>query len=134
MGWWSSKSESFSIDDVLGMKDRDIEKLLKEKKAPVRTAKELRKMAKDDRRRLEGEKGFAAFRAAVTEKGGSGNRNYKNVPLKERVHPSQYKKLEQSGRLGRPGTSFAQAAELKRTNPKEYERLLEQEARRQGLI
>lgn len=127
------KSESFSIDEVLEMKDKEIEKLLRDKKAPVRSAKELRKMAKDDRRRVEGEKGFAAFRAAVTEKGGSSG-NYKNVPLSQRVHPSQYKKLQQSGRLGKPGTSFAQAAQLKQTNPKEYERLLEQEARRQGLI
>ena len=134
MGFFSKKSESFSVDEMLEMKDKEIEKLLREKKAPVRSAKELRKMAKDDRRRLEGEKGFAAFRAAVTEKGGSGNQNYKNVPLSQRVHPSQYKKLQQSGRLGKPGTSFAQAAELKRTNPKEYEKLLEQEARRQGLI
>lgn len=128
------KSQSFEIDDVLAMKDKDIEKLLKDKKAPVRSAKELRKMAKDDRRRLEGEKGFAAFRAAVTEKSGTGNKNYKNVPLSQRVHPSQYKKLQQSGRLGKPGTSFAQAAELKKSNPKAYEKLLEQEARRQGLI
>lgn len=135
MGLFSNKkSESFSIDEVLDMKDKDIEKLLREKKAPVRSAKELRKIAKEDTRRLEGEKGFAAFRAAVTERGGSGNRNYKNVPLKERMHPSQYAKLEKSGRLGKPGTSFAQAAELKKSNPAEYQKLLEQEARRQGLI
>lgn len=134
MGFFSKKSESFSVDEMLEMKDKEIEKLLREKKAPVRSAKELRKMAKEDRRRLEGEKGFAAFRAAVTESGGSGNKNYKNIPLSQRVHPSQYKRLQQSGRLGKPGTSFAQAAELKKSNPKAYEKLLEQEARRQGLI
>lgn len=134
MGLFSKKSQSFEIGDVLDMKDKDIEKLLKEKKAPVRSAKELRKIAKEDRRRLEGEKGFAAFRAAVTERGGSGNKNFFNIPLSQRVHPSQYKKLQQSGRLGKPGVSFAQAAEMKKSDPRKYEALLEQEAKRQGLI
>lgn len=133
MGLFSRKSESFEIDELLAMKDKDLEKILREKKAPIRSAKELRKMNREALRKTVGEKGFAAVRAAVAG-GGSGNRNYKNVPLSQRVHPSQYKKLQESGRLGKPGTSFAQAAELKKSNPKEYEKLLEQEARRQGLI
>lgn len=95
MRWFSKKSESMSVDEFLEMSDKEISKILKTQKGvPYRTAKELRKAVKDDRRRVEGERGFAAMLDAVRG-GGTGNRNYQNIPLKDRVHPAEYKRILQ---------------------------------------
>jgi hypothetical protein len=103
MGLFSRKSETPSVDEILEMKDRDLKKVIASGKVPQKTPKELRKAAKDAKRASEGEKGTGAL-AAGLKGGGTGNRNYRNIPLKERVHPS------------------------------EYRRILEREARKQGLL
>lgn len=104
MGLFSRKSESPSLDEFLEMNDREINKILRGKKdIPYKSAKELRKAAKADRRAFEGEKGIGALVAGLRP-GGTGNRRYQEVPLKDRVHPA------------------------------EYRRILDREAKRQGLI
>ncbi len=98
------KSQSWEVAHLLEMSDQQLNKLLKgQKEIPYRSAKDLRKAAKADRRRVEGEKGMGALLDGL-KGGGSGNRRYQDIPLKDRVHPS------------------------------EYRRILDREARRQGLL
>lgn len=125
MGWFNKKSESFTVDELLELPDKDIDKIIKKGgHIPVRSAKDLRKMKKDDRRRLEGEKSFGAVLAAGKEiakknratnngtrdmierkaKADHGIKNPKLLPIKDTMHPAAYKQL------------------------------LEREAKRQGLI
>lgn len=101
------KHESMSLAELLSKKNDEIDKLIESGKIPTEftSAKELRKTAKADRqlaeRCLNGERGAKALLPGFK---GGGAQNYKNVPLKERVHPSEYK------------------------------RILEREAKRQGLL
>lgn len=101
MGLFGGKrrtSESLYIDELLDLSDREIDKILRDRKSPVRSARELRKMAKDDQRRVEGERGLGALIAGLRG-GGTGNRGYDLLPLHERVHPARYKQLlEQNAR------------------------------------
>jgi hypothetical protein len=103
MGLFSRKSETPSIDELLAMKDKDLNKIIASGKVPQKSAAELRKAAKEIKRRTSGETGIGAI-AAAAKGGGTGNRNHENIPLKQRVHPA------------------------------EYERILEREAKRQGLM
>lgn len=118
MGWFSKKSESFSVDELLEMSDRDIAKALRLGKAPVKTAKELRQIAKTDRRRLEGEKGFQALRSATVEQS-----------RRDRARRQQH--VIDSVQNGKDPHAIAR---MKAQDPKGYQRLLEQEAKRQGLL
>lgn len=102
--WLSRKSETPDIDELLSMKDRDLRKIIESGRVPQKTPKELRKAAQEVKRRTEGERGLGALRAGLTGSQGSGGKNYRNIPLKERVHPA------------------------------EYRRILEREARKQGLL
>lgn len=87
----SRKSESLSVDELLSMKDSEINKVLRGKKdVPYRSAKELRAAARQDRRAFEGEKGVGAMLDGMR---GGGARNYQNVPLKDRVHPAEYQRI-----------------------------------------
>jgi hypothetical protein len=97
------KSESPTVDELLKMKDEQLRKIIREGKVPQKTPKELRKAAQEAKRRTEGEVGLKALGAAM-KGGGTKNKNFQNVPLKERVHPAEYK------------------------------RILEREAKRQGLL
>jgi len=73
------------------MEDGDIKKLLsKNKDVPFKNVKELRKAAADGRRRLEGEKGMSALLAGL-QGGGTNNQNHKNIPVRDRVHPSRHR-------------------------------------------
>lgn len=74
------------------MSDAAINKALKGAKLPYKTAKDFRKAAKDDRRRMQGEKGVQALLAGM-QGGGTGNRRYDSLPLKDRMHPAAYKQL-----------------------------------------
>lgn len=114
MGLFSSrpkrgKHESIPLSELLSKGDGEINKLIKSGVIPTEftSAKILRKAAKQDRketeRALNGERGVAPLIAGVLG-GGTGNRNYQNIPLKDRVHPAEYK------------------------------RILEREAKRQGLL
>ncbi len=119
------KSESFTVEELLELNDWEINRILKTGAGiPVRSAKDLRKMKKDDRRRLEGEKSFGVIAAAgadilkkrqaqnhstraMMEQKAKTNHAIKNpklLPIKDTMHPAAYKQL------------------------------LEKEARRQGLI
>lgn len=103
MGLFSSrpkrgKHESLSWSEIQGMDDREINKMIKSGEVPTEftSAKVLRKAAKKDRketeRALNGERGVAPLIAGVLG-GGTGNRNYQNIPLKERVHPARYRQI-----------------------------------------
>jgi hypothetical protein len=92
MGWFSRKTETPSVDELLGMKDKDLQKVIESGKVPQKTPKELRKAAQAAKRASEGEKGTSAL-AAGLKGGGTGNRNYRNIPLKERVHPAEYRRI-----------------------------------------
>ena len=97
------KTESPYIGDLEDLGDKAIRDLIKSGRIKGKNPKEVRKAAKEIRQKTEGERGLGAIRAAGRG-GGTGNRNYQNVPLKDRVHPA------------------------------EYQRILEREAKRQGLL
>lgn len=89
------------MDELLRMNDKDLKAVIASGKVPQKTAKELRKAAQEVKRKTEGERGIGALSAALK---GGGSKNYQNIPLKDRVHPA------------------------------EYRRILEREARKQGLL
>lgn len=139
MGWFNKKSESYEAGDLVAALEnasssKDRAKILDDIKNGkfVYSASDLKKMEKEVKRMTEGEKTLKALRAAL-KGGGTGNRNYFNVPVSARVHPSRLRDLEKSGKLGIPGISAAQALRIKETDPKKYQMILEAEARRQGL-
>ena len=103
MGWFSKKDAVPYIGDLEMMGDGEIRDLIKEGKVNGNSPKKVREAAKNIRLKTEGERGTGAIRAAARG-GGTGNRNYRNIPLKDRVHPA------------------------------EYQRILEREAKKQGLI
>lgn len=107
MGLFSKKPnwESLPAEDVAEMcrKDPKLYQDLKKGRIPGISGKERQKIEKIYKRAYEGEKGLSALAAAL-KGGGTGNKNYQNIPLKERVHPA------------------------------EYRRILEREAKRQGLL
>jgi len=107
------KHESIPLSDLLKKSDKEINKLIQSGQVPTQftDAKTLRVSARREKRQTERALGgdrnaldaVAGFVAGVRG-GGSKGRNYQNIPLKERVHPAEYK------------------------------RILEREAKRQGLI
>jgi hypothetical protein len=86
------KSETPTVDEILRMDDKKLREIIREGNVPQKSPKELRKAAQIAKRAAEGERGLGALRAA-TKGGGTGNQNYKNVPLKDRVHPTEYKRI-----------------------------------------
>lgn len=92
MGFWSKKTVSFSVGEVLNMGNSQIEKLIKQGKIEGKTPEEVRQTAKQIRQRTEGERGLGAVFAAA-KGGGTKNRNYQSIPLKDRVHPAEYRRI-----------------------------------------
>jgi hypothetical protein len=106
-------------------------------KVPGITPKEQKEMQKFYKRVTEGEKGVKAAAASLRElrkMSGTGNRNYKNIPIEQRVHPSRLRDIEKSGRLGKRAYSVSEIAAIKQNNPEMYQRMLHEEAKKQGLI
>lgn len=105
--------ESMPLSDLLKKSDKEINRMIKSGEVPTQftDAKTLRVSARREKRQTERALGgdrnaldAVAGLAAGIRGGGSKGRNYHNIPLKERVHPAEYK------------------------------RILEREAKRQGLI
>lgn len=92
MGFFSRKSETPSVDELLGMDDSQLRKVIKSGQVPQKSPKELRKAAQELRRKTSGEIGLGAL-AAGFKGGGSGSKNYQNIPLKDRVHPAEYQRI-----------------------------------------
>lgn len=92
MGLFSRKSETPSVDELLEMSDKKLKEVIESGKVPQKTPKELRKAAQAAKRATEGERGLGAL-AAGAKGGGTGNRNHQNIPLKDRVHPSEYQRI-----------------------------------------
>lgn len=94
MGFFSGKKkwESLPADEVAEMchKDPKLYQDLKKGKIPGLTVKQQKDIEKVYKRAYEGEKGLAALAAAM-KRGGS--KNYQNIPLKDRVHPSEYRRI-----------------------------------------
>lgn len=99
MAWFSSKRkwESLPADEVAAeikaMKPNDAKealKRLKDGKVPGLTPKQQKAIQKEYERCYEGEKGLAALRDALK---GGGSKNYQNIPLRDRVHPSEYRRI-----------------------------------------
>jgi hypothetical protein len=109
--FFKGKSETPPIDELT---DDQIKKALKGKKAPILSAKDLKKMKQDDIRRTVGESGFKALTGMAKDK-----------------RAADLRRVER-------GVSNAQTpadlARIKASDPRAYQRLLDQEARRQGLI
>jgi hypothetical protein len=139
---FGKKSESFTVDEILDLDDKDINKILKKGgQIPVRSAKELRKMKKDDLRRLEGEKGFGAVKDAAKEilKKNRAQNHSVQAMLEEKAKKKYgIKKVSPVDISTKPG-HFAirnpKTIPIKDTmHPAAYKALLEREAKRQGLI
>ena len=92
MGFFSRKSETPSVDEILAMSDKKLKEIIKSGVVPQKDHKQLRKAAQNAKRAAEGERGTAALRAGL-KGGGTGNRNHQNIPLKDRVHPAEYKRI-----------------------------------------
>jgi hypothetical protein len=113
MGWFSSKQTSSEVGDL---SDKEIMDALKKGKIPKMTAKEIRKMDKDDLRKTVGEKGLGALKAAAQQR--------------DRDRERRFGRLEQDMRSGRDPHALSR---MKAEDPRRYQRLLEEEARKQGL-
>lgn len=112
MGWLGKKKpESFEVGELTDAQVRDV---LRKKKAPMISPKEMRKMDKEALRKTVGEKGFAALQAAAKEQG-----------------QRRFERLERDMRSGKDVHALTR---MKTEDPKRYEQLLEREARKQGLI
>lgn len=84
-----------AVETLLNMDDKAIDQLLKQhRNTPYKNAKALRKATEEGRRPLEGEKGMGALLAGL-KGGGTGNRNWKNQPVEDRVHPSRHRETLQ---------------------------------------
>lgn len=86
------KSESPTVDEILKMNNEKLRQIIREGRVPQKSPKELRKAAEAAKRAAEGERGLGAIRDA-RKHAGTGNRNYYNIPLKDRVHPAEYKRI-----------------------------------------
>ena len=123
----STTSESLSVDELLEMNDKQIQEAIRSGQVPNRAATDLRKEAKVLKRASSGETGVSALWAAA-KGGGTGNRNHYNLPLDQRQHPGV-----RGG--GGTGNRNHQNIPLKdRVHPAEYQRILDREGRRQGLL
>lgn len=101
---WESLPANEVAAEIMSMKPGDAKKALEDirkGKVPGLTGKQQKEFEKEWERCHEGERGLGALRDAMR---GGGSRNYQNIPLRDRVHPS------------------------------EYRRILEKEARKQGLL
>lgn len=100
MGLFGKKKwESLPVDQVadalLSLPEKDAKKAMediKRGKVPGLTPKQQKQIEKDYERATRGETGVSALLAGM-KGGGTGNKNYKNIPLKERVHPAEYKRI-----------------------------------------
>lgn len=96
MGFFSKKRDwqSLPADEVAEAchKDPKLYQDLKKGKIPGLTGKQQKEIEKVYKRAYEGEKGLSALAAAL-KGGGSGNRNYQNIPLRDRVHPAEYRRI-----------------------------------------
>lgn len=86
------KSDVPFIGDLEQMGDAEIRKLIQGGKVNGKNPKQVRKAAQAIRLKTEGERGTGAIRAAA-KGGGTGNRNYQNVPLRDRVHLAEYRRI-----------------------------------------
>lgn len=135
------KAETPSIDEILDLPDKEINKILKTGKAPIRSAKELRKMDKDDFRRTVGEKGFGAAKDAALEvlkKNRAQNASVRAMMEEKAKTSYKIKKvnpLDLSKEPGHFATKSYKSLPIKDTmHPAAYKALLDKEARRQGLL
>lgn len=99
MGFFSKKSESYEVGDAVAAlaaakNNSERNKVLKEIKGGkyTMTAKQIREAEKLAKRCSEGELGTSAFIAGM-KGGGTNNQNYKNIPLRDRVHPAEYRRI-----------------------------------------
>jgi hypothetical protein len=116
VGLFSRKRDtSPQVGLLLAMDDAAINKLLREHRGtPFRNAKALRKASADGRRPIEGERGMGAIFAAL-EGGGTGNKNWKNLPVDARVHPSVHREtLAREARKARRKGDRVREAALRR--------------------
>lgn len=90
---WESLPADQMADEINGMKPADAKKALeaiRKGKVPGITPKQQREFEKEWKRCHEGEKGLGALRDALR---GGGSKNYQNIPLSDRVHPSEYRRI-----------------------------------------
>lgn len=131
---WGKPKQSHEIGELLAMQDKDIEKLLKQQKdTGFKNVKELRKAAADGRRPMDGEKGMQALLAGLRG-GGTGNKNYQNIPEVDRKHPSLTRKQMEAQKTAEK-TALLKAVNVARAaGNRRAEASLHADARRRGLI
>ncbi len=137
MGWFSSdkkKWQSLPADEVanalMAMKPEEAKKAMQEikkGKVPGLTVKQQKQIEKDYKRAAEGERGVKALFAGFK---GGGSKNYGNLPARDRMHPSEYRRQVKAGKIQ---VSAEEAMQMKKTDPQLYQSLLETERRRRGL-
>lgn len=107
------KTATPSIEDL---SDKQIREVLKKGKAPQYSPKEIRKMKETERRALLGERGLGALRSAMQDL--------------DRDRQNRFNQLERDLLKGKPHT----VERMKAEDPKRYQKLVADEAKRQGLV
>ena len=109
MGWFSNKKSTVVPIDELS--DKQIKEALKKGKVPTISPKEFKKMRQDEQRAMLGEKGLGAIRAAAAD-----------MSRQRQIHFEQQMRKDHA------------VERMKAADPRAYEKLLDREARRQGLL
>lgn len=107
------KTSTPSVDEL---SDKQIREALKKGKAPQYSPKEIRQMKETERRALLGERGLGALKAAMKDL--------------DRDRQNRFNKLERDLLKGKPHT----VERMKAEDPKRYQKLVADEAKRQGLL
>lgn len=137
MGWGKKQvsPEVGAFEHLKEMDDSAIKALLKQHKVSAfKSPKELRKAAdKVGFKGLEGEKGMAALLAGL-KGGGTGNKNYKNIPEADRRHPSLTRKQVEAQKTAEKAALLAAVQLARATGNRKAEADLRAAAKQRGLI
>lgn len=90
---WESLPADQVADALMGLPQKEAKKAMediKKGKVPGLSPKQQKQIEKDYQRQTQGERGLAALRDGLK---GGGSKNYNNLPLKDRVHPAEYKRI-----------------------------------------
>lgn len=137
MGWFSSKKSTFEASVIRDGRGRIVQ--IETQKL---NAAEIKKLEKLERRKVEGEKGYKALAAGVRDvmkgKGDSRAGEYGRYVMEEAKQVDHAIKKVEASKMKKPSDYAIKnpaALPLKdRVHPAEYRRILEREARKQGLL
>lgn len=137
MGFFKPKKSTFEASVVRDRKGRIVQI-----ETQALSASEIRKLEKLEKRKVEGEKGYKALAAGVKDimksKGDSRAGEYGRYVMQEAQQVDRAIKKVETSKMRKPSDfAIKNPATLplkERVHPAEYRRILEREARKQGLL